>query len=63
MGEYRVCTVGLEGRLVHYEVIECSSDAEAIAEAQRKLRKHNLELWRDGQLVVRIDSGAVKNAR
>jgi hypothetical protein len=55
MTEYRACTVGLEGRLIHYETLDCPNDAEAVVEAQRLLRKHDMELWNGGRLVTRLE--------
>jgi hypothetical protein len=46
--------VGLEGRLVSYEQMICPNDAEAVAEAQQLLRKHDIELWSGGRLVMRL---------
>jgi hypothetical protein len=54
MAEYRVYTVGLEGRLVSYEQMTCPNDAEAISAAQQLLRKHDMELWSGGRLVMRL---------
>jgi hypothetical protein len=54
MAEYRVYTVGLEGRLVSYEQMTCPNDAEAVSAAQQLLRKHDMELWSGGRLVMRL---------
>jgi hypothetical protein len=55
MTEYRAYTVGLEGRLVHYEQLACLSDAEAIIETKHLLRNHDMELWSGERSVVRLD--------
>jgi hypothetical protein len=54
MTEYRAYTVGLEGRLVSYELMTCRSEAEAVAGAQHLLGNHDMELWSDGRLVMRL---------
>jgi hypothetical protein len=58
MTEYRAYTVGLEGRLVHYETLDCPNDAEAIVEAQRLLRQHDMEIWNGERLVARLERKA-----
>jgi hypothetical protein len=54
MAEYRAYTVGLEGRLISYEKLTCSNDAEAVAEARQLLGKYDMELWTGGRLVMRV---------
>ena len=58
MADYRVYTVGLQGRLVHYEVLDCDTDAEAILETGRRLQNHTVELWSAERLVARLDAGS-----
>jgi hypothetical protein len=57
MTEYHAYTVGLEGRLVHYERLACLNDAEAIIETKRLLGNHDMELWSGERLVTRLDRG------
>ena len=52
--EYRICTVGLEGRLISYEVLQSTNDADAITEANRHLRNHDVELWFGNRLVTKL---------
>lgn len=54
MDEYRVCTVGMEGRLVYYEVLTCVDDIEAISKANLMRRKYNIELWCGDRLVTQL---------
>jgi hypothetical protein len=54
MTEYRAYTVGLEGRLISYEQLSYSNDAEAVAAAQQLLGKYDMELWSGGRLVMRL---------
>jgi hypothetical protein len=63
MPEYRAYTVGLEGRLVHYEPLACTNDAEAIIETNRLLRAHDMELWRGARLVTRLQRRANERTR
>ena len=55
MTEYRAYTVGLEGRLIYYELLKSHNDADAIAGARLLLRKHPIELWDRKRLVVRLN--------
>ena len=45
MPEYRIYTLGFDGRVVNAEDIECADDREAIKRAQQTVNGRDAELW------------------
>jgi hypothetical protein len=54
---YRVYPVNHAGRILGPStVIECANDPEAIHEAQQAVDGHDVEIWQEARLVVRLSS-------
>jgi hypothetical protein len=55
MALYRVYMIGPDDHIKEAENIECATDQEACAEAQRRLDRHPAaEVWEGRRLVARI---------
>ena len=52
--EYRIYTVGGDGRAWSMEDIEYRDDQEAIQKAQRIVRGRDVELWKRGRFIARL---------
>jgi hypothetical protein len=55
MADYRVYTVGLDGRLIGFEPLACADDAEAIEKAKRFVGDWSIELWNGPRFVIRLE--------
>jgi hypothetical protein len=68
MAEYRAYLVGIDGHFVRYEPLVCMNDDDAIAQAQRLVDGHAVEVWSGSRLVAllckkgvaNVESGALK---
>jgi len=54
MPEYRIYTIGDDGRVWSAEDIEYRNDQDAIQKAHRIIRRNDVELWRQGRLIARL---------
>ena len=55
MADYRAYTVDHDGHFIGIEPLTCADDAEAIEKARQLVDGHDVELWRDGRLVIRLN--------
>jgi hypothetical protein len=55
MADYRVYTVGLDGRFLGFEFLVCTDDAEAIKKAKLLVGDRSIELWNEARFVIRLD--------
>jgi hypothetical protein len=55
MADYRAYTVGLDGRLIGFELLVGADDAEAIERAKLLVGDRSIELWNGPRLVIRLD--------
>jgi hypothetical protein len=53
MPDYRIYTVGSDGRFTAGEDIECADDQDAIKKAAQADKDSAIELWERGRCVVR----------
>ena len=55
MADYRVYTVGLDGRFIGFEPLVCADDAEAIRKAELLVGDRSIELWNGSRFVIRLE--------
>jgi hypothetical protein len=64
IAEYRAYLIGIDGRIIGYEPIICTDDAEAFAKAQRLVDGvHAVEVWSGPRLVTRFQQTQVERRR
>ncbi len=54
MSWYRIYTVGRDGYYIGARDIECTSDNDAIHEAQQNLGSNDIEVWTFGRFLARL---------
>ena len=60
MPEYRIYTLGFDGRVVNAEDIECADDRGAIKKAQQTVNGRDAELWELGRFIGRLMPGDIE---
>jgi hypothetical protein len=55
MADYRVYTIGLDGRFLGFQLLVCADDAEAIKKAELLVGDRSIELWNGRRFVIRLD--------
>ncbi|MBA2401115.1 MAG: hypothetical protein H0V72_20930 [Bradyrhizobium sp.] len=55
MSEYRVFSIGFDGRIFKAEPMVCESDEEAIARARTLGAEYTIEIWSGNRFVIRLD--------
>ena len=59
MGSYRAFKVDPQGHYTGFHILDgCENDADALRAATECLREGQVELWREGQLVARLQAGS-----
>jgi len=54
MSDYRVYTIGRDGRFSNAVNIECDDDQEAIEKARQAIGGHDVELWQRDRFIARF---------
>jgi hypothetical protein len=55
MREYRICTVGQDGRSISSRTFTAGNDDDAIVWAQQQIKDQSVELWSGPRLVQRFE--------
>jgi hypothetical protein len=64
MASYRLFFIGPDDHIVKAEVIDCSTDTEAVAVAVASCREHPaIEVWDRARRVERVDTAAAPGER
>jgi hypothetical protein len=54
MSEYRIYTIGRDGRFSNAVNIECADDHEAIEKTRQAIDGRDVELWQLGRFIARF---------
>jgi hypothetical protein len=54
MPQYRIYTVGGDGKFSGAKNVECANDQEAIQKAQQRVNGSDVELWEHGRFIMRF---------